>query len=44
MAYETGALTGVNDLLDKLKVFVQANGWTVNSHTTGSILQISKAP
>jgi hypothetical protein len=28
--YETGASTGVNDLIDKVRVFALANGWTVN--------------
>lgn len=30
MAYETGASTGPNDLLDKLRLFAIAQGWTVN--------------
>lgn len=28
--FETGASTGVNDLIDKVRVFALANGWTVN--------------
>jgi len=30
MAYETGNATGVNDLIDKLRIFCVANGWTQN--------------
>lgn len=30
MAYETGAATSPNDLLDKLRLFAIAQGWTVN--------------
>lgn len=30
MAYETGTSTGPSDLLDKLRVFLVAQGWTVN--------------
>lgn len=30
MAYETGASTGPDDLLDKLRLFLIAQGWTVN--------------
>lgn len=30
MAYETGGSSGVNDLLDKIRVFAAANGWTVD--------------
>lgn len=30
MAYETGTSTGPADLLDKLRLFLVANGWTVN--------------
>lgn len=30
MAYETGTATGPNDLLDKLRVFAVAQGWTQN--------------
>lgn len=47
MPYETGASTGVTDLLDKLRVFAIANGWTQNffgSRTSGSgtALQLTK--
>jgi len=34
MAYESGIFLSPNDLLDKLRVFLLAQGWTVNSHTT----------
>ncbi len=34
MAYETGTSTGVNDLLDKFRLFAIARGWTVNRWTT----------
>jgi len=30
MAYETGTSTGPDDLLDKLRVWLLANGWSVN--------------
>lgn len=30
MSYETASATGPNDLLDKLRVFALANGWTVD--------------
>lgn len=30
MAYETGAATGPNDLLDKLRLFAIGQGWVVN--------------
>lgn len=47
MAYETGASSGVADLLDKLRVFATANGWTQNffgARTSGSgtALQLTK--
>jgi hypothetical protein len=29
--YETGATTGVNDLIDKIRAFAVTNGWTNNS-------------
>jgi hypothetical protein len=29
--YETGATTGVNDLIDKIRAFAITNGWTSNS-------------
>lgn len=34
MAYQTGTATGVNDLLDKLVTFINANGWTQDSYAT----------
>lgn len=34
MAYQTGTSTGPNDLLDKLRVFAAAQGWTVNRNVT----------
>lgn len=41
MAYETGASTGPNDLLDKLRLFAIAQGWTVNRWATaGSGLEL----
>ena len=46
MAYQTGNATGVVDLLDKLKIFVEANGWTTNRHDvqgSGRRLQIQKS-
>lgn len=37
MSYETGASTGPNDLLDRLRLFLIADGWTVNKwETVGS--------
>lgn len=33
MAYSSGTATSPNDLLDKLRIFLLANGWTVNLHT-----------
>lgn len=30
MAYQTGVATGANDLLDKLRLFAEAQGWTTN--------------
>lgn len=35
MAYETGTATNVNDVLDKLRVFAIAQGWTVNRWRDG---------
>lgn len=32
MAYETATASGVNDLLDKLRVFAIAHGWTIDYH------------
>jgi hypothetical protein len=39
MSYSTGTATGANDLLDKLRLFCIAEGWTVNRNTaiTGGI-------
>lgn len=34
MAHETGSATGPNDLLQKLRIFAVAQGWTVNRNTT----------
>jgi hypothetical protein len=34
MAYETGTSTGPNNLLDKLRLFLLGDGWTVNGWTT----------
>lgn len=34
MAYETGTSTGPNDLLDKLRIFAVAQGWTQNRWAT----------
>lgn len=47
MAYETGAATSVTDLLDKLRVFATANGWTQNyfgarTSGAGQALQLTK--
>ena len=30
MSYETNTSTGPNDLIDKLRIFLLAEGWTVN--------------
>ena len=35
MPYQTGTATDVADLLDKLRVFASANGWTVNTWLNG---------
>lgn len=48
MAYETAGASGVNDLLDKLRVFALAQGWTVDfngarTDVTGNAVLISKA-
>lgn len=32
MAFETGGATSANDLLDKLRIFAAANGWTVDAN------------
>lgn len=45
MSYETGTATGPNDLLDKIRLFCIAEGWTVNrnaSITGGTELCINK--
>lgn len=45
MAYETGTATGATDLLDKLRLFAIAQGWTVNrwvAWTSGYELCLSK--
>jgi hypothetical protein len=34
MSYQAGTSTGPNDLIDKLRIFLLANGWTVNLFTT----------
>ena len=34
MAYQTGTSTGPTDLLDKLRIFSAAQGWTVNRNVT----------
>lgn len=51
MAYQTGTATDPVDLLDKLRVFALANGWTVHNFgarpagaTAGQALQLSKGP
>lgn len=47
MAYQTGTSTGPSDLLDKLRVFLEANGWTTNDFSvdgTGYRLHIQKTP
>ena len=36
MSYETGTALNVDDLLGKLSVFAQANGWTENKIVAGS--------
>jgi hypothetical protein len=36
MAYETGTATGVNDLCDKLRLFLSSNGWTIDANSTES--------
>jgi hypothetical protein len=47
MAYETASASGVADLLDKLRVFATANGWTQNyfgarTSGAGTALQLTK--
>lgn len=34
MAYSTGSSSGPNDLLDKFRAFLSANGWTINNFST----------
>lgn len=34
MAYQTGTSTGPNDLIDKLRTFLEGDGWTTNLFTT----------
>ena len=46
MGYQTGTATGPVDLLDKLRVFLLAEGWTVNLYTangTGYRLHVQKS-
>lgn len=38
MAYETGVANSPSDLLDKMRVFAAANGWTVNRWQNGNEL------
>lgn len=45
MAYQTGTSTGPDDLLDKLRIFLNGDGWTVNSWATdgtGKRLHVQK--
>jgi len=45
MSYETGTSTGANDLIDKLRVFLLADSWTVNlwaDDGTGKRLHVQK--
>jgi len=47
MSYQTGTSTGPDDLLDKLRLFLIADGWSVNSYTsdgTGDRLHVQKSP
>lgn len=42
MAYQTGTATGPDDVLDKLRAFAAANGWTVDRNVAaGSGLEVS---
>lgn len=46
MAYETGTATGRDDLLAKLKVFLEGDGWATNMYAadgTGYRLHVSKS-
>lgn len=38
MAFETGTVTDYRDLLDKLKIFLDAEGWTINDFNLGAAL------
>ncbi len=38
MAFETGTVTDYRDLLAKLKIFVEAEGWTINDYALGATL------
>lgn len=47
MAYETGTATSVTDLLDKMRIFATANGWTqdffgARTSGSGTALQLTK--
>ncbi|QIQ65270.1 virion structural protein [Pseudomonas phage Epa19] len=45
MGYQTGVASGVNDLLDKIRLFAIDQGWTVNrwsTHTYGRELCVQK--
>lgn len=45
MGYSTGTSTGPNDLIDKLRVFLEAEGWTTNDFSvdgTGYRLHVQK--
>ena len=39
MSYSTGASTGPDDLLDKLRIFLLADGWTVNLWDTDNTMK-----
>lgn len=46
MAYETGSAASPNDLLDKLRAFLLANSWTINSFAnvgSGKRLHVEKS-
>lgn len=46
MAYQTGTATSATDLLDKLRIFLVANGWTQNGDAadgTGRRVHLSKS-
>lgn len=40
MAFTTGTATSYTDLLDKVRVFALANGWTANNWVAGTTLQL----